>query len=52
VIPNPVAVAPSQRVRELLRAHLAVNPGVAIGPPETIPRSVGKAARLDERSRA
>ena len=35
---------------ELLRAHVSLNPEVAIVPPKTIPRSEGKAARVVERS--
>ena len=35
---------------ELLRAHLGLNPEVAIVPPKTIPRSEGKAVRVVERS--
>jgi phenylacetate-coenzyme A ligase PaaK-like adenylate-forming protein len=52
VIWNPVVVALSLRVRELLRAHLGLNPEVAIVPPKTFPRSEGKAVRVVERSRA
>ena len=40
----------SLRVRELLRAHLGLNPEVTIVPPKTIPRSEGKAVRVLERS--
>ena len=47
---NPEVVALSLRVRELLRAHLGLNPEVAIVPPKTIPRSEGKAVRVVERS--
>jgi phenylacetate-CoA ligase len=35
---------------ELLRAHLGLNPEVAIVPPKNIPRSAGKAVRVLERS--
>ena len=49
---NPAVVALSLGVRELARAHLGLNPEVAIGPPKTIPRSEGKAVRVVERSRA
>ena len=52
MIGNPEVVALSLRVRELLPAHLSLNPEVAIAPPKTIPRSEGKAARVLERSRA
>ena len=38
------------RVRELLRAHLGLNPEVTIVPPKTIARSEGKAVRVVERS--
>lgn len=47
---RPEVVALSLRVRELLRAHLGLNPEVAIVPPKTIPRSEGKAVRVVERS--
>ena len=35
---------------ERLRGHLGLNPEIAIVPPETIPRSEGKAVRVVERS--
>ncbi|HEV2057259.1 MAG TPA: phenylacetate--CoA ligase [Methylomirabilota bacterium] len=47
---RPEVVALSLRVGELLRAHLGLNPEVAIVPPKTIPRSEGKAVRVVERS--
>jgi phenylacetate-CoA ligase len=47
---RPEVVSLSLRVRELLRAHLGLNPEVAIVPPKTIPRSEGKAVRVVERS--
>ena len=47
---RPEVIALSMRVRELLRAHLGLNPEVAIVPPKTIPRSEGKAVRVVERS--
>jgi phenylacetate-coenzyme A ligase PaaK-like adenylate-forming protein len=50
VIWNPEPVAPSLRVRELMRAHLGLNREVAIVPPKTIPRSEGKAVRVVERN--
>jgi len=46
---RPEVGALSIRVRELLRAHLSLNPEVAIVPPKTIPRSEGKAVRVVER---
>ena len=49
---NPAVVALSLRVREAMRPHLGPSPGVAVVPPATIPRSVGKAVRVVERSRA
>ena len=47
---RPEVSALSLRVGELLRAHLGLNPEVAIVPPKTIPRSEGKAVRVVERS--
>ena len=47
---RPEVIALSLRVRELLRAHLGLNPEVTIVPPKTIPRSEGKAVRVVERS--
>jgi phenylacetate-CoA ligase len=47
---RPEVVSLSLRVRELLRAHLGLNPEVTIVPPKTIPRSEGKAVRVLERS--
>jgi phenylacetate-CoA ligase len=47
---RPEVVALSLRVGELLRAHLGLNPEVAIVPPKTIPRSEGKAVRIVERT--
>jgi len=47
---RPEVAALSLRVRALLRAHLGLNPEVAIVPPKTIPRSEGKAVRVVERS--
>ena len=47
---RPEVVSLSLRVRELLRAHLGLNPEVTIVPPKTIPRSEGKAVRVVERS--
>ena len=44
-----VAVLAGQ-VAERLRAHLGLNPEIAIVPPRSIPRSEGKAVRLVERS--
>jgi phenylacetate-CoA ligase len=38
------------RVAERVRAHLGLNPEIAIVPPRTIPRSEGKAVRVVERS--
>jgi len=49
VIWNPTVVALSLRLRERRRAHLGLNPEVAIVPPKTIPRSEGKAVRVVER---
>lgn len=46
---RPEVVALSLRVGELLRAHLGLNPEVAIVPPKTITRSEGKATRVVER---
>jgi len=46
---RPEVTALSMRVGELLRAHLGLNPEVAIVPPKTIPRSEGKAVRVVER---
>jgi phenylacetate-CoA ligase len=46
---RPEVTALSMRVGELLRAHLSLNPEVAIVPPKTIPRSEGKAVRVVER---
>jgi phenylacetate-CoA ligase len=40
----------SARAAERLRAHLGLNPHVAIVPPKTIPRSEGKAVRVVERN--
>jgi phenylacetate-CoA ligase len=47
---RPEVIALSSRVRELLRAHLGLNPEVVIAPPKTIPRSEGKAVRVVERT--
>ena len=47
---RPEVLALSLQVGELLRAHLGLNPEVAIVPPKTIPRSEGKAVRVVERS--
>jgi phenylacetate-CoA ligase len=47
---RPAVVSLSLRVRELLRAHLGLNPDVTIVPPKTLPRSEGKAVRVVERS--
>jgi len=47
---RPEVIALSLRVRELLRAHLGLNPEVVIAPPKTIPRSEGKAVRVVERT--
>jgi phenylacetate-CoA ligase len=47
---RPEVVELSLRVGGLLRAHLGLNPEVAIVPPKTIPRSEGKAVRVVERS--
>ncbi len=47
---NAEVVEPSLRVGESLRAHLSLNPEVAIVPPKTIPRSEGKTVRVVERS--
>jgi phenylacetate-CoA ligase len=41
----------SARVAERLRAHLGLNPEIAIVAPKTIPRSEGKAVRVVERTR-
>ena len=49
---RPEVLALTARVREQLKAHLGLNPEVAIVPPKTIPRSEGKAVRVVERSRA
>jgi phenylacetate-CoA ligase len=46
---RPEVTALSLRVGEVLRAHLSLNPEVAIVPPKTIPRSEGKAVRVVER---
>ena len=46
---RPEVMSLATRVRELLRAHLGLNPEVAIVPPKTIPRSEGKAVRVVER---
>lgn len=47
---HPEVAALSARVGELLRAHLGLNPAIAIVPPKSIPRSEGKAVRVIERS--
>jgi phenylacetate-CoA ligase len=47
---RPEVISLSVRVRELLRAHLGLNPEVTIVPPKTIARSEGKAVRVVERS--
>ena len=47
---RPEVIALSLRVRELLRAHLGLNPEVVIAPPKAIPRSEGKAVRVVERT--
>jgi phenylacetate-CoA ligase len=44
------ATALSARVAERLRAHVGLEPDIAIVPPRTIPRSEGKAVRVVERS--
>jgi phenylacetate-CoA ligase len=43
------AMALSARVAERLRAHVGLQPEIAIVPPRTIPRSEGKAVRVVER---
>lgn len=47
---RPEVTALALKVGELLRAHLGLNPEIAIVPPKTIPRSEGKAVRVVERS--
>lgn len=46
---RPEAVALCGRIGERLRGHLGLNPGVALVPPKSIPRSEGKAVRVVER---
>jgi phenylacetate-CoA ligase len=46
---GPEVRALGERVGEALRAHLGLNPDIAIVPPKTIPRSEGKAVRVVER---
>ena len=50
MIGNQAVVELSLRVGERRRAHLGLNPEVAIVPPKTISRSEGKAVRVVERS--
>jgi phenylacetate-CoA ligase len=47
---RPEVIALSLHVRELLRAHLGLNPEVVIAPPKAVPRSEGKAVRVVERT--
>jgi phenylacetate-CoA ligase len=47
---RPEVAALAGQVAERLRAHLGLNPEIAIVPPRSIPRSEGKAVRLVERS--
>jgi len=49
---NPEIVALSLRVRVMPRAHLGLNPEVAIVRPKTISRSEGKVVRVVEGRRA
>jgi len=46
---GPELLALSARVSERIRAHLGLNPEIAIVPPKTIPRSERKAVRVVER---
>ena len=47
---RPEVAVLAGRVAERLRAHLGLNPEIAIVPPKSIPRSEGKAVRLVEKS--
>ncbi|MCI0546970.1 MAG: phenylacetate--CoA ligase [Candidatus Rokubacteria bacterium] len=49
--PLPATAVPglTARVAERLASHLGIRPGIVIAPPRTIPRSEGKAVRIQER---